>query len=155
MKPITSHSRREGHTRMRTRMLGLMMTVGLLMGALAVPAAAERPGHGQDEDHDCTVIGPSWSAWAQQGPDHTITIYVDGEGDIFFFGADGDLIDNDGNVVEEEVVFVDEFEVNISTGTWTSEVASSGHAPDPYNIEPGPGVYSRVLAAYCSGDLPL
>ena len=145
---------------MRTRMLGLMMTVGLLMGALAVPAAAQGQGQsqGKSQGNGCAVIGQNWSWWAQQGPDYTITIYVDEDGNPFFFGADGDLIDNDGNVVDEDDDFVDDFdqfEVNISTGTWTSEVASSGHAPDPYPVDPGPGVYSRVLAAYCSGDLPL
>ena len=152
---------------MRARMLGLMMIVGLLMGALAVPAAAERPGHGQDDDRDCTVIGPSWSWWAQQGPDYTITIYAIQHGDYpdpsedeLFFRSPSteDFLDWDGNVVvpqPDEEDFDYQFEADISTGTWTSGVASSGHAPNAYNIEPGPGVYSRVLAAYCSGDLPL
>jgi len=146
---------------MRARMLGLMMTVGLLMGALAVPAAAQGQGqgqgHGQDEDRDCTVIGPVWSAWAQEGPDFTITVYYDADGNLYFHSPSSrGLLDWSGDVVdEEEVDLVGHEEVNISTGTWTSDVASSGEAPPPYNIEGGPGVYSRVIAAYCSGDLPL
>lgn len=52
---------------MRRRMLGLMMALGLLMGVLAVPAAAQAtdadaPGKG------CPFIGVAWSGWAVEGP---------------------------------------------------------------------------------------
>ena len=52
---------------MRTRMLGLMMAVGLLVGALAGPAAASQ-GHGQDQSQGkgCPNIGVEWSAWGQK-----------------------------------------------------------------------------------------
>ena len=105
---------------MRTRMLGLMMAVGLLMGALAGPAAASQ-GHGQDQSQGkgCPFIGVSWSWWA--------TGYAHGEWPIGP-GEWTSMVATEGSVPDgyEDAIGVDE-------GT----------------IGDGPGVYSRVLATYC------
>lgn len=107
---------------MRRRMLGLVMAVGLLVGVVAAPAAAQ--GKAADsQGGGCQFVGESWSAWATQGP-------PSGE-------------------PQDEV------------GPWTSRVASTGSVPEGYEddvglseIEDGPGVISRVLAAYCDELAP-
>ena len=112
---------------MRGRMLVLMMVVGLLMGALAVPAAAQ--GKAADsQGKGCPFIGESWSGWAQLGP------YVPHPENEDFNTAVGpwtSWVASSGSVPDgyEEAVGISE-------------------------VEDGTGVISRVIAAYCDELAP-
>ncbi len=107
---------------MRRRMLGLMMAVGLLMGAMAAPAAAQ--GQAADPDSQgkgCPYIGVEWSMWAKDGGENFPLI---GE-----WTSDTAVT---GSVPDGYETFLED--------TYGIEDAT---------IEEGPGVYSRVLAIYC------
>lgn len=58
--PGTERGATNGRNVVRSRMLGVILLAGLLMGAGALPASAG----------GCPTIGQEWSAWAQLGPDY-------------------------------------------------------------------------------------